>query len=169
MKLKIFLPLAIILGIKTFLFAQNILSPDVCKKTIYDFYSQQAILDSIRICIGDQAKKDSVSNWISIMNKMYNITDSISAYYCTNKIREEAKEWFFEGFDRYTNNGFFDKSALKTLSIEKYDMKLNTYKVSYTYTFYYSYFEQYSDTILVTLVDENGRYLIDEITGIDEE
>jgi hypothetical protein len=169
MKTKALLLSLLLLGGRTFLCAQNILNPDVCIKTIYDFYTQRAIIDSINKCIWEQAEKDSIKNWTPISEKQYSIEDSVLGNYCTKKIRAEAKDWFFDGHDRYTNDGFFDKTALKTLSVEKYDMKINTYKVSYIFIVNYPKLEQLDNTFLVTLVEENGHYLIDEITGINED
>ena len=67
-------------------------------------------------------------------NVLHEKLDSLAQKYCTKKIRNEAKAWFVNGQDLFTNDYGMDIESLKTLIITKDTSKVNCYIVCFTTT-----------------------------------
>ena len=88
--------------------------------------------------------------------------NSIQKIYCTQKIRKEAKEWYDDGHDLFTNDLGIDIESLKTLTIIKDPTKENNYVVSYIVNFHVSpnEWEKKKVTLHVCVVKEDESYKI---------
>jgi len=92
--------------------------------------------------------------------------DSLAQKYCTNSLRDEAKSWFQDGHDLFTNDWGIDVESLKSLSIVKDSTKSNTYTVSYIVeTFPISPDKPVKKriTFQVSVIKENDIYKINEV------
>ncbi|MFZ4457077.1 MAG: hypothetical protein ACOYOT_12750 [Bacteroidales bacterium] len=69
-------------------------------------------------------------------NLLYERIDSLAQKYCTKRIRNEAKEYFADGHDLYTNDYGIISESLKSLSIKVDVHKNNKFIVNY-YTINY--------------------------------
>ena len=64
-------------------------------------------------------------------NELYIKLDSLQEKYCSQKVRTEAKEWFDDGHDLFTNDWGIGVESLSTMTIVRDTTKENTYVVSY--------------------------------------
>lgn len=58
-------------------------------------------------------------------------TDSLQELYCSLKLKNEAREWLKEGHDLLTDDLGIIPESIKSLSITKDNLAMNTYVVSY--------------------------------------
>lgn len=88
--------------------------------------------------------------------------NSIQKTYCTQKLRKEAKEWYDDGHDLFTNDLGIDNESLKTLTIIKDSTKQNSYIVSYIVNFHVSPNEWEKKKVIlhVVVVKDSDSYKI---------
>jgi hypothetical protein len=99
-------------------------------------------------------------------NILHEKIDSLAQNYCTNSIRNEAKSWFEDGHDLFTNDWGIDLESLKSLSIVKDLTKSNTYSVSYIVESYPVSPDKpvkKQITLQVSVIKENDIYKINEV------
>lgn len=120
MKSKIYLTiLCTTMFVSSYIQAQNTFFENRMEKMIQDFY--------IEYCNVWNNTPTSVP-----ANVLHEKIDSLARKYCTKKVRNEAKAWFANGQELFTNDYGIVNESLKTLTITKDSAIENTYIVVYT-------------------------------------
>ena len=99
-------------------------------------------------------------------NDHYIKIDSLQEKYCTQRLRKEAKEWFFDGHDLLTNDWGIDIESLETMKIIQDSIEEKTYIVSYVVDSYPIAPDKpiKKQVVLhVTVVKEGENYMIDSV------
>lgn len=133
--------------------AQNSATDNETKKMIEEFYT--------KYCNTWKSSSSKVS-----ANVLYGKIDSLTQKYCSTKIRREAKSWFEDGHDLFTNDWGIDLESLKSLSIVKDATKSNAYIVSYIVEYYPVSPDKpvkKQIKLYLTVTKERGPYLINEV------
>lgn len=98
--------------------------------------------------------------------KLYYSLDSLQKQFCSDRARKEAKEWFFEGHDYFTNDWGIQTESLNSFDIEINQDDKSKFIVTYQAVYFpVSPFEkEFRQVILsIRLIEIDGKYLIDEV------
>lgn len=154
MKLKILLmTLSFVLLANGCVQAQKPLLDNEAKKMIKQFYTKYC-----NIWESTSSKAPA--------NVLFEKIDSLTQKYCTKKIRNEAKKWFEDGHDLFTNDWGIDLESLKSLSIVKDSAKSNAFIVSYiveTYPVSPDKPVKKQIKLYLSAIKDNETYLINEV------
>lgn len=132
--------------------AQNTIDENGVEKMIKDFYTKHSNIW--------ENTPTSVP-----ANVLHEKLDSLAQKYCTKKIRNEAKSWFVNGQDLFTNDYGMDIESLKTLRITKDTLKANCYIVRFTTTNSDASGKPVKQnvTLHISVIKDRDSYKIDEI------
>ena len=96
--------------------------------------------------------------------ELYGKLDSLQFQYCSERARKEAKEWFFEGHDYFTNDWGIQTESLNSLSIEINQNNSSDFKISYSVEYFpISPYEKENRQVVLSirLIEVEGKYVID--------
>jgi hypothetical protein len=129
--------------------AQNSSMDNGVEKMIKEFYT--------KYCIIWRSTPSSVP-----ANVLHEKIDSLTQKYCTKRIRDEAKSWFEDGHDLFTNDWGIDIESLKSISIVKDSTNVVSYFVD-TYPISPDKPVKKEITLFVSVIREKDIYLIHEV------